>query len=254
MKLALVQVLLIWESPEENLKRLDALLSEVEADLIILPEMFTTGFTMAAAAMAPRNAHVMSWMHKMSQKKRACVMGSYICQENGQYYNRLAAVLPDGKHYFYDKRHLFTMASEHQHFTAGKSKLIFEWTGFRIAPMICYDLRFPVWSRNTAQENYDLLVYVANWPLSRQSAWDILLKARAIENLAYVAGVNRIGLDDKGIVYGGHSALIGPKGEVLIAASDQQVVLVQEINRESLIEYRNNFPAHLDSDSFTLHI
>ena len=192
-------------------------------DVIVLPEMFTTGFTMAAAKMAEHmNMRTFKWMKQMADQTGALILGSYIVTVHDRYYNRLLWMEPGGNFKTYDKRHLFRMANEHKTYSQGESLLISSWKGWRICPLVCYDLRFPVWSRNrwdaTAKRpSYDVAVYVANWPTARIDAWNTLLKARAIENLSYVVGVNRVGQDGNGIEYNGHSSVISPKGEVIFS-------------------------------------
>lgn len=215
-KIALIQTTLEWENPEGNRKHFQKKIESIQepVDLIILPEMFTTGFTMNAAPFAERmNGETIAWMKKMAQLKNAAITGSIIIEENHNFYNRLFFITSEGKMQTYDKRHLFTLANEQETFTAGSEKLIIEYKGWRLCPMICYDLRFPVWARNV--EEYDAVFFVANWPQARIKAWDVLLQARAIENMAYCIGVNRIGTDGKGFEYVGHSAVYDGLGESL---------------------------------------
>ncbi|MBD0257717.1 MAG: nitrilase family protein, partial [Cytophagales bacterium] len=188
LRVTLIQTALHWESPEANLAMLEEKLWLIgePTDVVVLPEMFTTGFTMNAPALAePMNLTAFKWLKGQAARTGAVVTGSYIVKENGRYFNRLVWMQPDGVYYVYDKRHLFRMAHEHDTYAAGRERLVVEWKGWRICPMVCYDLRFPVWSRNDARAPYDLLLYVANWPGIRRSAWKTLLRARAIENLAY---------------------------------------------------------------------
>ncbi len=257
MKISLIQTHLHWENAKQNFLHFDKILEAVSADLIVLPEMFTSGFSMNAAKLAQQNTHTAEWMLSKSLEKQAAVIGSYVHGQNDHYFNRLGVALPDGSFFYYDKRHLFQMAGEDAVYQAGKDKLVFSWQGWKICPLICYDLRFPVWSRNCNQANredyqYDMLVYVANWPEARIRAWDILLRARAIENLCYVAGVNRIGADDNGIQYCGHSAIIDPKGEELAFSKKDSEVIYSELNINALREYREKFPAHKDADYFVI--
>ena len=226
-------------------------------DLIVLPEMFTTGFTMDARAVAePMNLTTFRWLRQMATQTGAVVTGSYVVQEKGAYFNRLIWMQPDGQFDTYDKRHLFRMAGEDAVYTAGTKRLIKEWKGWRICPLICYDLRFPVWSRNQLTEStdfaYDLLLYVANWPAARRTAWNTLLQARAIENLSYVVGVNRVGEDGNGHLYTGDSAVIDFKGDVLFRQADAEVVHHQTLSLDELRAFRAKFPANLDADPFTL--
>jgi predicted amidohydrolase len=227
-------------------------------DVIVLPEMFTTGFTMAAAKLAEHmNMRTFKWMKQMADQTGALIMGSYIVTVHDRFYNRLLWMEPGGQFKTYDKRHLFRMANEHKTFAAGESLLIATWKGWRICPLICYDLRFPVWSRNrwdATQERpfYDVAVYVANWPTARVDAWDALLKARAIENLCYVVGVNRVGQDGNGIEYNGHSALHSPKGEIIFSNESVEATRTVELSTNALHAFRDRFPVLLDADEFTI--
>lgn len=260
LKVTLLQADLYWQDPTANLAMLEEKIWQIEGstDLIILPEMFTTGFTMDAAAHAePMNFTTMKWMKQQAAQTGAVVTGSYIVNVRGAFYNRLLWVEPSGDISTYDKRHLFRMAKEDDSFTMGKERLIREWKGWRICPLICYDLRFPIWSRNQYLESekrmdYDLLIYVANWPAIRISAWDTLLQARAAENLSYVVGVNRVGEDGKGIAYDGHSTIIDPKGiqEKLLTKNTE--VYTQVLSGEELLAYREKFPAYLDADNYSI--
>ena len=196
MKVAIIQTALIWENPNANRIQFEEKIRGIEqnVDLIVLPEMFSTGFTMNPETVAETmNGETISWMQTLAKHKNSAITGSLVIVENGKYYNRLVFVLPSGEIKHYDKRHLFSLAGEEKVYTKGKTKLIIEYKGFKICPLICYDLRFPVFSRNV--EDYDVLLYVANWPKPRINAWNALLKARAIENMCYVVGVNRIGED-----------------------------------------------------------
>lgn len=228
----------------------------VASDLIILPEMFTTGFTMDAADLAePMGIRTFLWMKQMSKQTKAAVTGSYIVKDQGKFYNRLLWVTPDGEHKIYDKRHLFRMANEHLTFTGGVERMIVSWKGWKICPQICYDLRFPVWSRNTMKDGglaFDVLLYVANWPSPRIAAWDTLLRARAIENSCYAIGVNRIGKDGNGVTYTGHSAVISPRGEPICVDSETEVIRTATLIRRDLDQLRDKFPVHLDADHFTV--
>lgn len=254
LKVALIETNLHWEDPEANRAELEELLAkQVGQDLIVLPEMFTTGFSMNAPALAePPNLHTYRWLKQMAQRLQAVIAGSIIIKEQGHYYNRLLWVQPDGSIQHYDKRHLFRMGGEDKVYTPGATLPIFEWKGWRVAPQICYDLRFPIWSRNVGVK-YDLLLYVANWPAARAAAWNALLPARAIENAAYVVGVNRNGEDAKGIAYSGNSAAFDFLGKRLPCAEVngiQQVCL----SLEALQTYRATFPVHLDADDFTVNL
>src|SRR5680860_28794 len=222
LNIAAIQTQLYWEDRESNLNHLQKMMKNLEdetLDLVILPEMFTSGFTMNAAKCAEKEEGVtLDWMRKQAVLLESAITGSIIIEEDNQYYNRLYFVWPDGKYASYDKRHTFSYAGEDQVFSRGHKRLIVDYKGWKICPLICYDLRFPVWSRNT--EEFDLLIYVANWPESRTQAWDTLLSARAIENLCYTIGVNRIGQDGNGISYVGHSSAYDPQGQTTAHLQD----------------------------------
>ncbi|WP_077922349.1 amidohydrolase [Spirosoma sp. 209] len=264
MHLTLLQPDLYWQDPVANRAMLEERIMTLPepTDLIVLPEMFTTGFTMDAAAVAePMNLTTFRWLKQMAAQTGAVVTGSYVVREGSAFYNRLVWMQPDGQFDTYDKRHLFRMAGEDGIYTAGNRRLVKTWKGWRICPLICYDLRFPVWSRNTpapsptgnpAAFDYDLLLYVANWPAARRHAWNTLLQARAIENLSYVVGVNRVGTDGNGHPYTGDSAIIDPRGDVLFRQSDTEGLHQQTISLDELREFRERFPAHLDADFFEI--
>ncbi len=254
LHLALLQTSLYWENPNENLislsQKIDALPEQVQ--LVVLPEMFTSGFTMNPAAAA-ENMHGKSieWMRKTSMKKQLALVGSLVIAENNQYFNRLVFVHPSGKMEQYDKRHLFTLAGENKVYTSGKERLIVNYNGWRICPLVCYDLRFPVWSRNT--EDYDLLIYVANWPKPRVDAWDALLKARAIENMSYVAGVNRVGVDGNKHEYSGHSAVYDALGRMVVVPQiDEEKIVSAVLDKKSLQTNREKLKFLDDQDAFSL--
>ena len=261
LKVTLIQADLHWQDITANLAMLEEKIWEIKepTDLIILPEMFTTGFTMDTSTYAePMNFTTMKWMKQQALQTGAVVTGSYIVKEEGGFYNRLLWVSPEENYATYNKRHLFRMANEEKSFTMGKERLICEWKGWRICPLICYDLRFPVWSRNQycALEktmNYDLLIYVANWPTTRIWAWDTLLQARAAENLSYVVGVNRVGKDGNEIAYNGHSAIIDPRGIQKKLLGDDVTTYTETLSGEELLAYRNKFPTYLDGDHFSIH-
>ena len=248
MQITLIQSELYWEDIAANLAMFDVKLANIAStDLIVLPEMFTTGFSMNAAALAEAmDGSAVQWMRKQAAAKNAAITGSLIIQEDGKYYNRLIWMLPDGNYQYYDKRHLFSMAKEEETFTAGDKKLIIEYMGWKICPFICYDLRFPVWNRN--QEDYDIAIYVANWPDRRSYHWRSLLVARAIENQCYVIAVNRVGTDGKDFYYSGHSSVIDAAGEILYQQQDLEGIKSMSIDRASLLEIRNRLPFLKDRD------
>lgn len=223
-----------------------------EIDLIVLPEMFTTGFTMNASEVAePHRGTSFQWMQEQAKLKNAAITGSLIIEEDGNFYNRLYFVFPDGSFQQYDKRHTFTLAGEHEVFESGKERIVIEYKGWRICPLICYDLRFPVWARNTS--DYDVLIYCANWPKKRISAWDTLLKARAIENMSYCVGVNRVGLDGNGHEYIGHSAVYNVLGEQFENPFfESEGIHKVTLNKDQLIATRKHLQFLNDRDRFTL--
>jgi omega-amidase len=256
LKITLVQSNIHWESPTANRAMLEEKLwaTVLDTDIVILPEMFTTGFSMQAKELAePMNLTTTKWLKQMASQFNALFIGSIIIKENNFFYNRLLAVYPDGTIAQYDKRHLFQIAGESDVYTKGTERLIINYKGWNICPLICYDLRFPVWSRNINQE-YDLLIYIANWPTARIEAWNTLLKARAIENLCYVAGVNIISdIDDK-INYNGNSCIWDYQGASLAEAKSQNTILTSSLSKKALYDYRAFFPALLDADSFNLSL
>lgn len=252
LQITIVQTELHWESPEQNRELFGNLLSDVDTtNLIVLPEMFTTGFTMNAEAVAePPKGATLQWMQHQATKHQAAITGSVVVSENAQFYNRLYFVKPDGTFFKYDKKHTFTLAKEHQTYTAGTDRLVVEYLGWKICPLICYDLRFPVWSRNTV--DYDVLLYVANWPEKRVQAWDALLKARAIENMAYCVGVNRVGLDGNDHPYVGHSAVYDVLGNRCSKGFEGTFVETIALQKESITTLRDQLQFLRDRDSFQL--
>lgn len=251
LKLALIQTHLVWQDAAQNRTRFEQLLEQARgADLIVLPEMFTTGFSMDSAALAePTDGPSTSWLREQAQKLGAVVTGTLIIQvADGSYRNRLLWARPDGSLAHYDKRHLFRMAGEHLHFRAGDQQALFEVKGWRVRPLICYDLRFPVWSRDP--HGTDLLFYTANWPTARSKQWNRLLPARAIENLCYVAGINRIGEDGKQIPYSGDTQVLDYLGDTLANAQAQDQVLQVSLSAQNLARFREKFPAFRDADHF----
>lgn len=252
LKITVLQETLSWMDGEANLRHFDAQLAGLTGrDLILLPEMFTTGFAMEAAKSSLPQAQVVEWLHQHARRTDALVGGSAAIQTDNGAVNRFLLVEPDGTLHQYDKRHLFRMADEHHHYQPGKQRQVFEWRGWRILPQICYDLRFPVFSRN--RDDYDLALYVANWPAPRALHWQALLLARAIENQAYVAGCNRVGSDGNQHHYSGDSQIISPQGEILSAAEPhQRARLDAELSLDALKAYRERFPAWQDADRFSL--
>ena len=258
LTVSMVQASLHWHDPAANRAQLAGLLASALpgtglTDLIVLPEMFTTGFSMQAAAQAEEHpGPTLAWMRAQAAHYDAVVTGSVLTREGEAYYNRLLWVRPDGTYSTYDKRHLFRLAGEHEVYTAGTCRLTEEWRGWRIRPLICYDLRFPVWSRNDPRQPYDLLLYVANWPQVRVDIWQTLLRARAIENMAYTLGVNRLGTDGAGHEYSGQSALLDIQGGYLAQAGNMQTVLTRTLRADDLAQFRRKLPALLDADVFSL--
>nr|WP_298165664.1 amidohydrolase [uncultured Pseudomonas sp.] len=253
LELALIQTELAWQNPAANRTHFETLLEQTRgADLIVLPEMFSSGFSMDSAVLAePENGPTSLWMSEQAKQLQAVITGSLIIQAaDGSYRNRLLWARPDGSVAHYDKRHLFRMASEHKHYAAGDEQVVLELNGWRIRPLICYDLRFPLWSRDP--HTTDLLLYTANWPAARRQHWNRLLPARAIENLCYVAAVNRIGQDGKGHPYSGDSQVLDFQGEALLDAGDADGVFRTTLSASELAAYRERFPAYLDADDFDL--
>lgn len=250
-----LQTSLHWEDPARNLEHFTEKIAGLPAtDILILPEMFTTGFTMKPEAQAEEaGGSGLQWMQQQALAKGCVVVGSISVKENGNYYNRLYWVKPDGSFLVYDKRHLFRMGKEHEHYTAGNSRLTIDYKGWKICPLICYDLRFPVWSRNTQKDPYDLLIYVANWPEVRSFPWKHLLIARAIENQCYVAGVNRIGTDGTGISYSGDTVVLNPRGEAISQTKAcEESLETLTLSYQALSDFRKAFPVLDDADRFTI--
>jgi predicted amidohydrolase len=251
LKITIIQPDIIWENSRANLDKYLELIDKTEStDVIILPEMFTTGFSMNPKNLSETMDGIsVSWMKKVAKEKNAAVVGSLIIEEGNRFYNRALWILPNGEIEKYDKRHLFSMGQETDHFSAGTEKIIVEYKGWRFCPLICYDLRFPVWSRNNNE--YDVLIYLANWPAARHLVWKNLLTARAIENQSYCIGVNRTGTDGTGLNYAGDSVLVSPKGftEYL---GDKETIKTFEISYSELQTFRNNFPVLNDGDNFLI--
>lgn len=255
LRITIIQTTLHWQDAAANRAMFSEKLAAAApaTDLIVLPEMFTTGFSMDAAGLAEEaEGPTLQWMKEEAARYSAVLTGSVMVKEGENYYNRLYWVRPDGAYEHYDKRHLFRMAKEHHSYTPGKEKLLVELKGWNICPLVCYDLRFPVWSRNTNSQ-YDLLLYVANWPKPRANAWSTLLQARAIENLSYVVGVNRVGTDGNNHPYSGDSAIIHPKGHKLLETTEAEGIHTITLSKQELTDFREAFPAHLDADDFTLN-
>lgn len=253
LKVALVQAELAWEDPAANRKRFDDHLAALEEtpDVVVLPEMFTTGFTMAGARLAESmDGPTVAWLRDKAVRLKVHLTGSLIIEETRTVYNRLLWATPSGELYIYDKRHLFRMSGEHRVYGAGRRHLTVTIGAWRVRPFICYDLRFPVWTRNVAQA-YDVAFFVANWPAARAFHWKALLKARAIENQAYVVGVNRVGRDGNGHAYSGDSMVLDPLGEVLYRAANRETVHTLDLDRVALEDYRRRFPAWRDADVWT---
>lgn len=247
MKVAVIQTDIVWGEPERNLRDADLLIDHAgKADLYVLPEMFSTGFVMQPERYAERTGLSLRWMQAKAKATDAAVCGSVAVEQDGHYYNRMYFVKPDGSVATYDKRHLFAYSGEHEHYERGQGRAVVEWRGVRILPQICYDLRFPVFSRN--HHDYDLAIYVANWPESRRQVWDILLKARAIENQCFVLGVNRVG-DDEMCHYDGGTTIISPYGTVLADTTDNEpCVAIATLDMPKLMAFRQKFPVLDDAD------
>ena len=254
LKVALIQSNLVWENPEQNrinfTNKISAILEPI--DLIILPEMFTSGFTMRPNLVAETmTGDTVSWMQKLATIKKTAITGSVVIKENDNYYNRLLFVFPDGKIEHYDKKHTFTLAGEHKVYKAGSHQLIINYLGWKIYPLVCYDLRFPVWARNTT--DYDVLLYVANWPKVRVAAWDALLKARAIENMTYCIGVNRVGLDANNYEYSGNSGAYDALGKRIdTIPTDKEATEIVTLKKEHISKYREKLGFLKDRDVFSL--
>jgi predicted amidohydrolase len=251
-----IQADLFWENPTKNLAFFEEKIERLpeNTDLVVLPEMFTTGFTMNPENVAEKmDGNSVSWMLKIAQEKKIAITGSLVIIDGKNYYNRLVFVHPSGKIETYNKRHSFTLAGEHKAYTSGKKIAIITYKGWRICPLICYDLRFPVWARNKSK--YDLLIFMANWPVKRINAWDILLKARAIENMSYTIGVNRIGEDANMYDYSGHSAIIDSLGlEMSSLAANEPGIITAVINKKNQDAIRNKLGFLNDMDTFNIEI
>lgn len=254
MNISIIQPDLVWEDKSRNLENIGELIAPLydRTDLVVLPEMFNTGFSIYPDKLGElSDGETFDWMINTSKKGNFGLCGSYIVKDKKQFFNRWVFVNPEEECWYYNKRHLFRMAGEDKYFSPGKSRLIFTFMGVRISPYICYDIRFPVWSRN--RNEYDLLIYAANWPESRREVWKTLLKARAIENQCYVAGVNRIGTDGEGIKYCGDSIIVDPRGEIIVSAvTNQECSVSAELSIAELSDFRKEFPVAEDADSFSI--
>ena len=261
MRISILQTDIVWENKQENLRRLREKLETLRGttEIVVLPETFSTGFCMDTAGLAePTTGETITTLRQWSEEYQLALAGSYIASEttleSGEpaYYNRAFFLTPEGDAYYCDKRHLFRMGHETEHFTSGNQRTLIQYRGWNILLLVCYDLRFPVWSRNRNNE-YDLLIYVANWPVPRRKVWDILLQARALENLSYVCGVNRIGRDGRNTPHDGGSAVYSPKGEVLAAIPDnEEGAATTALSLSSLQEFRLKFPVWKDADDFVI--
>ena len=250
-----IQSSLHWEDKEANLQMLEEKIFSISqpTEIVVLPEMFSTGFSMQPKKLAETmDGETVEWMKRIAAKKKIILTGSVIIEEDRNFYNRLVWVLPNGQIGYYDKRHLFAYGDEDQHYTAGKKRLIASVKGWKINLMVCYDLRFPVWSRQQGDFEYDVLIYVANWPERRVLAWTSLLRARAIENQSYVIGVNRMGDDGNKILYTGESMVVDPMGEILYHKNDEEDVFTVTLDKSHLEKTREKFPFWKDADRFKI--
>ena len=256
LNVALVQTNIAWENINENLNSLESKLNSLDnsVDLVILPEMFTTGFTMNVESIKEANGGTaFKWMSETAKKNNFAIYGSIISEDNNNIYNRGYFFYPDGSHKHYDKKHLFTLAGEEKVFTAGNQRSILEYKGWKIMPQICYDLRFPVWTRNDL--DYDLLIYIASWPERRKHQWSTLLPARAVENMSYVMAVNRVGTDGNNLDYSGNSKAIDFSGEVISSAQEyKEEIVVVQLDKQKQNDFRNKFSFLNDIDDFKISI
>lgn len=253
LTLTLIQPDMLWQSPTENRQMYAALMDRyaTQTELVVLPEMFSTGFTMdSRTAAEPMGGVTCQWLQQQAQDRGIAICGSIAVTENGEFYNRMIWTYPDGRQVHYDKRHLFRMAGEHERYQAGSERVVVEYKGWQILLQVCYDLRFPVFSRS--RNDYDLALYVANWPAARRQPWRKLLQARAIENLCYVAGVNRVGSDANGHDYSGDSMLVDFKGDLLVDHPPGEVFCeTYSLSAADLADFKEKFPAWMDSDQFS---
>ena len=258
LTITIVQTDLHWEDKNGNLRMLEQkiLSTKDKTEVVLLPEMFSTGFSMNQGPLAETmEGETVNWMKRIAAEKRVVLVGSIIVEDAAHYYNRLVWMLPNGEYGIYDKRHRFAYAGEDEHYTAGTKRLLPSVKGWKVNPLICYDLRFPVWARQQSSEEmpeYDLLVYVANWPDKRMEAWKTLLRARAIENQCYVAAVNRVGKDGNNHNYTGNSMIIGPMGEILYSKENEEDIFTITLSKDTLIQTRERFPFWKDADRFAI--
>ena len=254
LKIALIQADLVWQNAEQNRINFSKKINEIteHVDVIVLPEMFTTGFSMQPQKMAEYMlGDTVTWMQQIASEKNTAICGSIIISENKNFYNRFIFVHPEGKIEYYNKRHLFTLAGEHTVYKQGEEKIIIEYKDWKICPLVCYDLRFPVWARNV--EEYDVLLYVANWPKPRIAAWDTLLKARSIENMCYTIGVNRVGNDANNLEYSGHSGVYNCLGEEVVKAKpNKEETIIAVLEKNHITETRNTLNFLSDKDLFEI--
>lgn len=253
MKIAIIQAPLFWENAKENRSYFEGKINSISenTDLIVLPEMFTTGFTMRPELVAETmQGETVIWLRELAKVKNCAITGSVVIKENNNFYNRMLFVFPSGEIQFYDKKHLFTLAGEDKVYTSGTEKVIVNYLDWKICLQVCYDLRFPAFSRNS--EDYDLIIYVASWPKIRTNAWDALLKARAIENMSYVIGVNRIGEDDNGYQYIGHSQIVDCLGEYVVEPTESENIFMAELDKQKMISTRQKLGFLDDRDHFEI--
>lgn len=259
LTITLIQTNLHWENKKANLEMLQRKIESTKekTEVVILPEMFTTGFSMKPEIFAEKiDGETVRWMKKIAAERKIILTGSVMIEEAGKFFNRLIWMLPNGEYGVYDKRHLFAFADENSHYTAGNKKLIASVKGWKINLQVCYDLRFPVWTRQSPgkdENKYDLIINVANWPDKRRLAWKTLLQARAIENQCFVVGVNRVGEDGEKIFYNGDSSIIDPLGEIIYQKSNDEDIFTYTLQKEKISETRSQFPFWRDADSFLIN-
>ena len=255
LRFTLIQSDLHWEKIAKNISMFEAKINAISEplEIVVLPEMFTTGFSLTPTFLAEEmNGDTIAWMTKMAKEKRIILTGSVMMKENSQFFNRLIWMQPDGEFGYYDKRHLFSYGGEDRQFSSGSKRFIAQVKGWKICTMVCYDLRFPVWNRMSNEAEYDVLLYVANWPKRRIDAWKTLLKARAIENQCYVVAVNRVGTDGMHLSYNGESCVINPLGEVLYSKADAEDIFTIDLDKELIQQTRTTFPFQKDKDAFVI--